>query len=218
MQSLSIFSCPLCNRLSETYVPLINNYTEEQTKGYLKGFDYNYIFNYGKKHIKKYEKEIKEAAEKEKEAKRKEEQKKKDINKLILDLFLLKSDDKLEEEKEEEEKEKEEEKEEEEGDVPPPISDGENNGELFRTTYPDFVNQCKHFVEGFVGMKANVGTINLEDIFMKPVIGKFTTAFAIQYRDFFCYLDNVEDKSFSIMLWQNFMLCMRLMLTLNIFL
>ena len=52
MQSLSIFSCPLCNRLMETFVPLINNYTEEQTKGFLKGFNYDYIFDYGKKHIK----------------------------------------------------------------------------------------------------------------------------------------------------------------------
>jgi hypothetical protein len=142
---------------------------------------------------------------------------------MLLDLLLLKSDDKLEDEKEEEkeeekEKEKEEEKEEEEGDVPPamPVEEKNEDGELFRKTYPDFVNQCKHFVEGFVGMKANVGSLNLEDIFMKPVIAKFTTAFAIQYRDFFCYLDNVEDKSFSIMLWQNFVLCMRLMLKLNI--
>ena len=225
MQSLSIFSCPLCNRLMETFVPLINNYTEEQTKGFLKGFNYDYIFDYGKSHIKEYEKEVKKDADKdkEKEIKKKEEDKKKDINKMLLDLLLMKSDDKLEDEKEEEkeeekEKEKEEEKEEEEGDVPPamPVEEKNEDGELFRKTYPDFVNQCKHFVEGFVGMKANVGSLNLEDIFMKPVIAKFTTAFAIQYRDFFCYLDNVEDKSFSIMLWQNFVLCMRLMLKLNI--
>ena len=67
-------------------------------------------------------------------------------------------------------------------------------------------------------MKAAIGTINLEDLYMKPVIGKFSTAFAIQYRDFFCYLDNVEDKSYSIMLWQNFVLSIRLMLKLDIIL
>ena len=212
MQSLSIFSCPLCNRLSETFVPLINGYTEEQTKGYLKGFNYEYIFNYGKEHINEYEKEAKKESDKEK---KKEEDKKKGLD----DSY-----DDSEEEEEKEEEKKEEKKEEGEGNVPPPVAAGEKKEEknkeeeLFRKTYPDFVNECKHFVEGFVGMKANVGSLDLEDIFMKPVIGKFTTAFAIQYRDFFCYLDNVEDKSFSIMLWQNFVLCMRLMLKLNIIL
>ena len=95
MQSLSIFSCPLCNRLSETYVPLINNYTEEQTKGYLKGFGYDYIFDYGKKHIEEYEKIAKEEAKKKKEKEEKE---------------------KKEEEKEEDEEEEKEEKEEEKKD------------------------------------------------------------------------------------------------------
>ena len=195
MQSLSIFSCPLCNRLSETFVPLINNYTEEQTKGFLKGFRYDYIFNYGKEHIEEYEKQAKEQAEKNKKGEG------------GIDKFL---DDSFEEEEEKEEKKEGEEKKEE-------VKKNEE-GELFRKTYPDFVNECKHFVEGFVGMKAAIGTLNLEDIYMKPVIGKFSTAFAIQYRDFFCYLDNVEDKSYSIMLWQNFVLSIRLMLKLDIIL
>ena len=98
MQSLSIFSCPLCNRLSETYVPLINNYTEEQTKGYLKGFSYEYIFDYGKKHIEEYEKKAKEEAEKKKEKEAKKEGEKEE-----------------EKEGEEEEKEEKEEKDKNEG-------------------------------------------------------------------------------------------------------
>ena len=53
--SLRIFSFPLCNRLSETYIPMLYQYTDEQVMGYLKGYELNYIFDYGKTHIEEYE-------------------------------------------------------------------------------------------------------------------------------------------------------------------
>ena len=40
LTSLSIFSCPLCNRLSETYVPMVIQYTDERIKDFFKGFDF----------------------------------------------------------------------------------------------------------------------------------------------------------------------------------
>ena len=76
LTSLSIFSCPLCNRLSETCVPMLVQYTDEQTKGYFKGFDFNYVFEYGKGHIEEYVKKLEEAKNKEVEEKSEDEEEK----------------------------------------------------------------------------------------------------------------------------------------------
>ena len=49
------FSCPLCNRISNVYIPMIINYTDNKIKINLKGFNLKYIFNYGEKYIKEKE-------------------------------------------------------------------------------------------------------------------------------------------------------------------
>ena len=210
--SLNIYSCPLCNRLNETCVPMLVQYTDEQTKGFFKPFDFNDVFNYGKQNIEEYENQLAaDAKKKEKkeeesdedsfsEEKAEESKKELDITKQSEDNQDKKEESIIEIKKGEEEKEK------------------NNEIENFRKTYPDFVNLCKHFVEGFVGMKAGLASLDIEDKYMKPVIGKFSTAFSIQYRDFFCYLDNIEEKKYSIMLWKNFVLSMRLMMKLDIIL
>ena len=51
-QPLSNFSCPLCNKISNIYIPMLVNCTNKQIQEYLKGFNLNYLFNYGKKKIK----------------------------------------------------------------------------------------------------------------------------------------------------------------------
>ena len=224
LTSLCIFSCPLCNRLNETYVPMLVQYTDEQTKGYLKGFEFNFVFERAKKFYEENQKKLKEEKKEEEKEEKKDEEKK--------------EEDKKEEEKKEEEKkeeeiakeeniekdkeilEKEEEKENKDNkdneDKKEKNSEVNNEVEVFRKTYPDFVNSCKHLIEGFVGMKAGVGSLDIEDFFMKPIISKFSTQLAIQYRDFFCYLDNIEEKNYSITLWKNFILSMKLMLKLDI--
>ena len=68
---ISIFKCPLCNRLNNTFVPKLYEYTNEQTKGFFKGFDFNFIFEFGKEHIEEYVKEIE--AEKKEELKENED-------------------------------------------------------------------------------------------------------------------------------------------------
>ena len=79
LNSLCIFSCPLCNRLNETYVPMLVQYKDERTKDYFKGFDFNVIFQYGKEHIEDYEeKEEKEENEDKEEIEEKKEEE--DIN------------------------------------------------------------------------------------------------------------------------------------------
>ena len=201
--SLDIFPCPLCNRLSETYVPLVIQYTDERIKDFFKGFDFNFVFKYGKEHIEEYEKKIKEDMKKEKEKKEKEElsddEEKSDKENDNLLLEQKKEEDKKEENNINEIKEINEE------------------AELFRKTYPDLVNSCKHFVEGFVGMKAGgVRNVDIENILIRKAMANFSTAIAIQFRDFFCYLDNIEEKNYSISLWKNFVLSMKLMLKLDI--
>ena len=196
LTSLSIFSCPLCNRLSETCVPMLVQYTDEQTKGYFKGFDFNYVFEYGKGHIEEYVKKLEEAKNKEVEEK---------------------SEDEEEKEKEGKKEEKKDEiKIDLKGEIKEEKKEINQEAENFRKEYPDFVNICKHFIEGFVGIKAGVGSVDIEDKFIKPVMGKFSTALGIQYRDLFTYLDNVEEKKSYVILWENFLLSMRLMMKLDI--
>ena len=239
--SLGIFSCPLCNRLNETYVPMVIQYTDERIKDFFKGFDVNFVFKYGKEYIEELEKKVKEEDEKkikekeEKEEKEKEEKEKEDLSNneekseksqksekndeenyddILDELFPLDKKEKEKEIEEEEKKEKEEDKNEEY--YINEIKEINEETEQFRKTYPDLVNSCKHFVEGFVGMKAKVRDVDIEDKNIRPIIGKFSTAFAIQYRDFFCYLDNIEEKNYSISLWKNFVLSMKLMFKLDI--
>ena len=167
--SLDIFSCPLCNRKNETCIPILTQYTSEQTFGYFKGFNFNDIFQYGKNHIEEY----------------------KEKNKDKFPIF-----EKMKETNSEE------------------IKKANDN---FRKTYPDFVNLCKHFVEGFIGTRAGLDSVDLENEALRPIIAsKYSLAIAIQYRDLFSYLNIVEDKNNSIMLWKNFILSIRLMLKLDI--
>ena len=200
--SLGIFSCPLCNRLNETYVPMVIQYTDERIKDFFKGFDLHFVFQYGKEHIEEYEKKVNVDIEKEKELS--DEEKSEKINKEKSDI---ENDDLCLEEKKEEEKEVD--------DINKKKEINEE-AEQFRKNYPDLVNSCKHFVEGFIGMKAGIRNVDIEDEYIRPVIGKFSTAIAIQYRDFFCYLDNIEGKNYSISLWKNFVLSMKLMMKLDI--
>ena len=65
-------------------------------------------------------------------------------------------------------------------------------------------------------MRFITSSINLDDEIVKPIMGRFSTAISIQYRDLMCYLDNLEEKNFTMNLWKNFMLSMRLMLKLNV--
>ena len=203
--SLGIFSCPLCNRLNETFVPMLTQYTDEQTHHYLKGFDFNFVFVYGKEHLEEYEKGIKDAlAKKEKKEEKKEEKNDKEDKKENAED---KSDDEAEKGLDFLDNIF--------GDIKKDIVINKE-GEKFRKDFPDFVNSCKHFVEGFIGMKSGIRSVDIEDIFIRPLVGKFSTAIAIQYRDFFCYLDNIEEKNFSINLWKNFVLSMKLMMKLDI--
>ena len=193
LNSLSIFVCPLCNRLNETCIPMLTQYTEKQTFGFLKGFNFKYVLDTGKGK----EDELKNSS---------------------VDKSTKKSGEEDENNEEEEDKKDEEEKKAIDEIakllLKPKIINKE--AEDFRQKYPDFVNLCKHFIEGFVGMRAGVKCLDLEDPLIKPSISKFSTAFGIQYRDFITYLDNIDDKKYSITLWQNYILSMKLMMRLDI--
>ena len=244
MASVTISPCPLCNRLSETCVPMLVQYTNEQTKGFFKGFDFNYVFDYGKTHIEEYEKKIQEERKKEEKEEEKEkeqeqkdketqvdmvkeegtpEEKKEKVEKeeepkdkemqIDNDKKELEPENKTEEKKQEPEKEQEPKDKESKIEITPVIN---KEAEDFRKAYPDIVNCCKHFVEGFVGVKAGFRNVDIEDVYIKPIIAKFSSAFAVQYKELFCYLDNIEEKNFSVTLWKNFVLSMKLMLKLDI--
>ena len=196
LKSLSVFSCPLCHRLNEAYIPMIDQYTYAQTFDYLKPFSFNYVIEYGRKHIEEYEKSIplKEDNKEEKDEEKKDEEKE-----------VVKEEEKKEENKEEKKEE----------DEPQKIKENQVNDD-FRKKYPDFVNSCKHFIEGFVGIKSNVSSLDIENDILKPIISKYSTVFGIEFKDFISYLDNIENKQFNIHLWRNFSLSLRLMLKLNI--
>ena len=41
---LTNFSCPFCRKQGETFIPLLTQFSYEQTKGYLKGFNF-FLYN-----------------------------------------------------------------------------------------------------------------------------------------------------------------------------
>ena len=185
--SLAIYACPLCHRLNETCVPMLTQYNDEQTFGYFRGFNITELFEYGKTNLELYETKLLE------------DDKKK----------IAKKEEEISEEGKEEPKEI----------IIPKFLDSEEikkANENFRQTYPDFVNLCKHFIEGFLGMRAGIDIVNLEDKILKPIIAKYTTAIAIQFRDLVTYLNNIEDKNYSIMLWKDLILSLRLMFKLDL--
>jgi len=113
---------------------MLTQYNDEQTFGYFRGFNITELFEYGKTNLELYE------------------------TKLI-------EDDKKKISKKEEASE--EGKEEPKEIIIPKFLDSEEikkANENFRQTYPDFVNLCKHFIEGFLGMRAGIDIVNLEDV------------------------------------------------------
>ena len=202
--SINIFQCPLCHKFSETFIPMLDQYTEEETFGILKGYTLNYIYNFGEKNMKILE-------EREKYFK--------ENNKKILDNI------------EEKENKKEEEKEKKDDDIfnfisemPDYDSNIINENEKyqkidinkFKNDFPDFINACRHFVEGFIGMKLFVNHVELESNIFKSLMTNLLIIFSIQYRDLLDFFENVDDRKNSVNLWKNLILSFRLLIKLKI--
>ena len=204
--SLNIFQCPLCHKFSETYIPMLDQYTEEETLGIFKSYELNYIFTFGEKNVKICEKR---------------EQILKENSKKILE----KIDDK---EKEEIKENKNEENKDEQlnllKNMPPydmiEFDEKENSKkidvDIFKEKYPDFINACKHYIEGFIGMKLFVNHIDLQSELFQSLMSNLLVIFSIQYRDFFDFFENVDDRKTSVNLWKNFFLSLRLLIKLKI--
>ena len=203
--SLNVFHCPLCQKYSETFIPMLDQYTEEETLGMLKGYELNYIYTFGEKNVKISEKR---------------EQIFKENSKKILE--------KIDEKEKEKEKEN---KNEEDGllfdlikDFPPYDlieTEETENSKLkvvnnFKEKYQDFINACKHYIEGFIGMKLYVNHIDLQSNLFKSLMSNLLIIFSIQYRDFFDFFENVDDRKTSVNLWKNFFLSLRLLIKLKI--
>ena len=205
--SLNIFQCPLCHKLSETYVPMLDHYTYEETFGIFKGYNLDYVFNFGKHNLQILEERGKIL---------KEESKK------IIDDLL----DKEEKKEEEEEKKEEEDKKEDNINLPSyediVIKELENinspklNIDNFKKDYPDFINACKHFIEGFIGMKLLINSVNLETNLFKSIMENLLFIFSIQFRDLFDFFENIDERKTTMNLWKNFFLSMRLLIKLKI--
>ena len=86
----------------------------------------------------------------------------------------------------------------------------------FKEKYPDFINACKHYIEGFIGMKLFVNHIDLENNLFKSLMSNLLIIFSIQYRDFFDFFENIDDRKTSVNLWKNFFLSLRLLIKLKI--
>ena len=86
----------------------------------------------------------------------------------------------------------------------------------FRNNNKNFVDSCKHFIEGFIEIKTEITGIDLESEKIKELFNKMPITFGIEYKDYFIYLDNIEDKKYADFLWKNLFLSFKLMLKLGI--
>ena len=146
---LSYFSCPLCNRISNIYIPILVNYNNKEIKRLFKGSNFNYIFKYGTKYIKNY-------VENNKTNKQKEN-------------IKLKY----------------------------------KNVEIFKKKYLNFYQSCLLFLEKYIKNANEYMGIN--DLFI------------LNFQNFFSYLDNIEEKKFSITLEKNLILIHKLFIILGTF-
>ena len=204
--SLNIFQCPLCHRFSETFIPMLDQYNEEETLGIFKGYNLCYTYNFGKKNkdilinreniLKENNKKLLEAGEdkkeNEKENENENENEKIDAYNYIPDLpsYDINDINQLDTQK--------------------------LDIDMFKKNYPDFINACKHYIEGFIGMKLYINYVNMESGLFKSLLTNFLIIFAIQYRDLFDYFENVDDRKTTVNVWKNFFLSLRLLLKLNI--
>ena len=196
--SINIFQCPLCHKFSETFIPMIDQYSEEETFGILKGYKLNNIYNFGEKNFKileEREKYLKENSKKildnlDGNENKKEEEKEKDddiFNSKMpeYDMNIINENEKIDINK-------------------------------FKNNYTDFINACKHYVEGFIGMKLFVNHVDLESDIFKSLMTNILIIFSIQYRDFLDFFENVDDRKTSVNLWKNLILSLRLLIKLKI--
>ena len=192
--ALNIFQCPLCHKFSETFIPMLDQYTEEETLGSLKGYRLNYVYTFGSKNMKIF-------------ASR--ENVFKENSKKILDS-LDENEEKIEANKSLE--------------IPEYIMDEinllEKSSKLdidsFKSNYPDFVNACKHVVEGFIGMKLFVSHVDFESNLFKTLMSNLLIIFSIQYRDLLDFFENVDDRKTSVNLWKNLLLSLRLLIKIKV--
>ena len=198
--SLNIFQCPLCNKLSETCIPMLDHYTEEESFGVFKGYKLKYVYNYGKNNLKIMEERINIL--------------KNESTKFVADL--------LDEEKDEEETLNNEKKNiidlpnYQDSEIKEDMDSPNFNIDNFKKEYPDFINACKHFVEGFIGMKLLINTVNLETNLFRSIMDNILTIFSIQFRDLFDFFENIDERKTTMNLWKNFFLSMRLLIKLKI--
>ena len=209
--SLNIFQCPLCHKFSETFIPMLDQYTDEETFNLFKGFNLNYIYTFGENNAKillKREVLLKQSSKK------------------YLDELDAKEKKEEEEGKDEIKEEKEKEKEKEDNIELPPydlsqITEVNNNNpsidiNIFKKNYPEFINACRHLIEGFIGMKLYVNHVDMDNDLFKSLMTNFLVIFSIQYRDLMDFFENVDDRKTSINLWKNLLLSLRLLIKLNI--
>ena len=203
--SINVFQCPLCSKISETYIPSLDSYTKEQTFGVFLGYDVEYVMKLGEKKTDYYNNIEKKLDEKSNKILDKEKSEKSDI-KDEIDLFQI-----VKQAEEEEKKKKENENDEILNDKTLKISIKD-----FKNNYGDLINSCKHYIEGFFGMKLRVDSVNLEDDIFKSLMKPFLVFCSIQYRDFLDFFENTSDKKTIVDLWKNLSLSLRLLIKLNI--
>ena len=196
--SLNIFQCPLCHKFSETFIPMLDHYTEEETLGALKGYKLGYVYKFASKNMKIFEsreKLIKDNSKKYLDSLDEKEDKKEE-NANEFNLLDIPSYDMNE------------------------INTLEKSSQIdisnFKNNYPDFINACKHIVEGFIGMKLFVNHVDLESNLFKSLMSNFLIIFSIQYRDLLDFFENVDDRKTSVNLWKNLLLSLRLLIKLKI--
>ena len=189
--SLNIFQCPLCHKFSEIYIPMVDQYTEEETFGIFKGYNLSYIYNFGKKNkeiLKKREDAIKEKSEILFDDEKEDINEKKDKNQEIPSYDISNIDE---------------------------TSIQKIDTNMLKKDYPDFINACKHYIEGFIGMKLLINSVNMETDIFKSLLNNFLIIFSIQYRDLLDFFENTDDRKTSVNLWKNLFLSFRLSIKIN---
>ena len=189
--SLNIFQCPLCHKFSEIYIPMVDQYTEEETFGIFKGYNISYIYNFGKQNqeiLKKREDALKEKSKIIFDDEKEDINEIKDKNQEIPSYDISNIDETN-------------------------IQNIDIN--MLKKDYPDFINACKHYIEGFIGMKLLINSVNMETDLFKSLLNNFLIIFSIQYRDLLDFFENTDDRKTSVNLWKNLILSFRLSIKIN---
>ena len=186
--AINNLSCPFCKKYGNTYIPKLNHLYKFNKDEKINDLFKSYDYNYIINFGKKYEKIFETFVIE-------DNNKDSSFNLLTEDIYK-KGNFKINHKN---------------------SSDIESKKNYIIEKYPDLFYSCRHFIEGFFGIKSNRYTdFDLESEGFNKVQKDSLLNCFLQYRDFMDYFENTNKKKEQIYIWKNLVLSFRLLLKLNI--